>query len=102
MSTREGKDFRFGDHNLAVGKLFFDSKKTSEDTKFKKRSLDITPDCRPMICRNPYSENVFFNFGYGAWQNGLAFYGASKIEELIENPECPEEILYSSKRFIPI
>jgi len=102
MNTTENKEFRFGDDKLAVGRLFFSSKKPEEGTKFKQRTLEMTPDCRPIICRNPYSQNVFFNFGYGAWQNGLAFYGAQKIEELIEHPECPEDMLYSSKRFIPL
>ena len=99
MSRVDKPEFRFGDSNLGIGKMILhDSPKEGA----KPYNFEMMADSRPVISRNPYSENVMFNFGYGAWQYGLAFWGAAKITEFIEYKDCPDEPLYSSKRFIKL
>jgi len=102
VSTGIGeKEFRFGEESLKIGKMVLSEKITKErDSKVKK--VEVTPDNRPIVSRNAYSENVFFNMGYGAWRNGLTFWGASKIAEFIEDDETPDEKMYEAKRFIPL
>ena len=64
-----------------------------------KLNIDITPDNRPIIGKNLYLDDIYYNLGYGAWQNGLCFWGASKIADQINNSKTEDESLYSSGRF---
>jgi len=99
----ENPEFRFGDDQLKVGKFVMSEKVQNVKTgHYKMRNLEIMPDNKPIIGRNPASDSVFFNFGYGAWQTGLAFWGAQEIHNLIENQEAPEQAQYSAKRFIKL
>jgi glycine/D-amino acid oxidase-like deaminating enzyme len=99
----ENPEFRFGVEMLKWGKtVVSETKLLSKTANYMPRNVELTPDNRPVVGRNPYSHSVFFNFGYGGWQTGLAFWAAQEIGELIADKDLGDKAEYSPKRFIQL
>lgn len=105
FGSQEKSEFYGDNDELKIGRILY----TSTGGKFKelqdrKKYIDEPVDHKPVIGYSKYSNNLLFNFGYGAWQNGLVFWGASKVAELIDDnkEDAKEDLQYSLKRFFSL